>query len=1323
MKRSQMPALHALVVTLAGFGFLHIASAQQDIITTVAGGGPNDIPALSANVNLAWEIAVDTQGNRYIAAGGGSSRVFKISPAGLITVVAGTGVAGYSGDGGPAVDAQLYNPHGVAVDNSNPANVYIDDWANCLIRRVDGTTGIITTIAGIVSTPFKATCKSSGDGGPANQAGIGIGWTIVVNPANHDLYFTEDGYFAGDANNGRVRKIAGGVGTGTITTVAGNDSQCQGTAPDGVDATASNAYLCHPQSVALDTSVNPPNIFVDSWGERTVREILGSNNQMYLVAGTPYQSGFRDNVVATSAVFVDPWQMVVQVSRGTTTITLPDYNNNRIRQFSLTYGGGVPVPGTITTIAGSGAGGLCGEGGPALKACVDGIGLAIDSAGNWIVGDQPNDRIREISKATGDIASIEGWGFTPTSTNALYSDPVGISNVPATGITMYEPSVAYVDQASGKVYFAGWDTFAIYSLNPANGTASTVAGNGFAGFAGDGGAANSATAEVGFAYGVVTDSSGNLYIPDYDNCVVREVAASGGDITTIAGGSAGHLNGCGYKDNVSAVSATLNGPAGLAFDAHDNLYIADYKNCVIRRITSSGTINTVAGNGLCRYSGDGVPATSTSLNAPRSVALDALGDLFISDTNNNRVRRVDGASGIITTVAGTGAATYTGEGIATANALNLPAGVAVDANGNLFLADQVNNILRWVDPAGQMVTFAGSPPGSPQGTNGFAGDGGLATQALMSNPQSISLNGSGDTYFVDYGSDRIRKVTAFAGYGRSTASLMFGSQATGTVSASQIVTLSAIGEVTIGSIGVPAGFKETDNCDGAKLTAGQTCEINVSFAPTQGGPAQGTLSIASDAFFAGQGNTVELSGNGTGESQVATPVFNPAAGTYTTTQSVTITDATSGATIYYTTNGTTPTTSSTKYTGKITVSSTETIEAIAVASDYTNSAVASATYTISYSGTGPTALQFIPVTPCRVADTRWPAGPFGGPELAANTSRAFDIPQSACGIPSTAVAYSVNVTVVPSGFLNYLTLWPTGETQPLVSTLNSDGRVKANAAITPAGTNGGVSVFVSDETQVILDIDGYFVPAGTTSALAFYPLTPCRVTDTRQATGPLGGPSISGGSSRSFPVQSSSCGIPATAKAYSLNVTAVPHKTLNYLTIWPTGEAQPNVSTLNAPTGTVVANAAIVPAGTSGAISIFVSDDSDVILDVNGYFAPPTTSGLSLYPVTPCRVIDTRSGAGAFNGVLAVDVETSSCAPPSAAQGYVLNATVVPPGPLDYLTLWPAGEAQPYVSTLNALDGAITSNMAIVPTTNGSIDAFASNPTNLILDLSGYFAP
>ena len=385
-----------------------------------------------------------------------------------------------------------------------------------------------------------------------------------------------------------------------------------------------------------------------------------------------------------------------------------------------------------------------------------------------------------------------------------------------------------------------------------------------------------------------------------------------------------------------------------------------------------------------------------------------------------------------------------------------------------------------------------------------------------------------------------------------------------------------------------------------------------------------------------------------------------------------------------------------------------------------------AVFTLTGTGTAPmvNALQFIPVTPCRVADTRNATGPFGGPEIGAASSREFDIPQSACNIPSTAVAYSVNVTVVPDGSLNYLTLWPTGQMRPLVSTLNSDGRIKANAAIIPAGANGGVSIFVSDATQVILDIEGYFVPAGTTSALAFYPVPPCRVADTRNPVGPLGGPSLPGYTSRAFPIQSSACNLPSTAQAYSLNVTAIPYGTLNYLTSWPTGEAQPYVSTLNSSTGTVTANAAIVAAGSGGEVSIFVSDPAAVILDVNGYFAPPDAGGLSLYTTAPCRVLDTRPND--FFGSAVVDVEASACAPPSAAQAYVLNATVVPTqggGPLYYLTLWPYQTNQPNVSTLNAYDNAITSNMAIVPATNGSIDAWADGYTNLILDLSSYFAP
>ena len=163
------------------------------------------------------------------------------------------------------------------------------------------------------------------------------------------------------------------------------------------------------------------------------------------------------------------------------------------------------------------------------------------------------------------------------------------------------------------------------------------------------------------------------------------------------------------------------------------------------------------------------------------------------------------------------------------------------------------------------------------------------------------------------------------------------------------------------------------------------------------------------------------------------------------------------------------------------------------------------------------------------------------------------------------------------------------------------------------------------------------------------------------------------------------------------------------------------MSTLNSSTGAVTANAAVVPVGSSGDVSVFVYDDADVILDVNGYFAPLATGGLSLYPVTRCRVIDTRPDQ--FTGTIVDSVHGSMCAPPLTAEAYVLNATVVPVGGLNYLTLWPDGASQPNVSTLNADDGAVTSNMAIVPTTNGTVDAYANGTTNLILDLSSYFAP
>jgi hypothetical protein len=368
------------------------------------------------------------------------------------------------------------------------------------------------------------------------------------------------------------------------------------------------------------------------------------------------------------------------------------------------------------------------------------------------------------------------------------------------------------------------------------------------------------------------------------------------------------------------------------------------------------------------------------------------------------------------------------------------------------------------------------------------------------------------------------------------------------------------------------------------------------------------------------------------------------------------------------------------------------------------------------------AMQFRTVAPCRLVDTRQSGGAIQG-----GSSRAFNLAQlgqaAGCDDLSTATAYSLNVTVVPQGYLGYLTIWPAGQSRPTISLMNSfDGRNKANATIVGAGGDNSISVYVTNTANVVLDINGYFEPA-TIDALQYYPLaTPCRVADTRT------GHRLQAGVERDFDVLGSSCiASGAAPAAYTLNMTAVPNPDehpLAYLTVWPMGLPRPTVSTLNNPTGTIVANAAVVPAnGTDGEVAVYPSDTTDLVIDINGYFAAPTTQGSAFYLLGPCRTLDTRNTGGAFTGQIRTNVAGGPCGLPSSAKSYVINATALPQSSLSYLTLWPDGMGRPLASTLNAIDGAYTSNMAIVGTTNGYIDAYAGGTTNLLLDLSGYMAP
>jgi sugar lactone lactonase YvrE len=276
----------------------------------------------------------------------------------------------------------------------------------------------------------------------------------------------------------------------------------------------------------------------------------------------------------------------------------------------------------------------------------------------------------------------------------------------------------------------------------------TVAGKGTAGFYGDGGKAD--TSKLYHPTGVAINASGNVYIADFDNNRIRMVSPSG-IISTFAGNGIAGYSG----DSDSAKYAELYNPQGVAIDAAGNVYIADEGNQRIRMVNTAGIISTFAGNGILGYSGDGGQATAAEFDYPAGVACDASGNVYIADIYNNCIRKVN-TVGIITTIAGNGSAAYAGDGgNATAAELFFPQGVACDASGNVYIADEANQRIRMVNTAGIISTFAGN------GSEGYSGDGGQAWQAELYNPYGVACDASGNVYIADISNQRIRRVNSF----------------------------------------------------------------------------------------------------------------------------------------------------------------------------------------------------------------------------------------------------------------------------------------------------------------------------------------------------------------------------------------------------------------------------------------------------------------------------------------------------------------------------------------------------------------------------------
>jgi hypothetical protein len=639
-------------------GHAYVADPSADVVRTVdlsqtvptkrletvlAGDGSPGFsgdggPATSAHLLDPEGVAVDDHGDVFIA-DAGNNRIREVSPDGDITTIAGNGVYGYSGDGGPAVDAHLARPTALAVDAAG--DLFIADDGNDVVREVTPD-GIITTVAG-TGIP-----GDTGDGGSATAAEIDGPSGLAVDAAG-DL-------FIADAGNNEVRGVAP---DGRISTVAGDGTL--GDSGDGGAATA--AELDSPEGVAVDAS---GDLFIADAGHSIVREVDPSGT-ISTVAGDGTAGFSGDGGAATSAELDNPQGIAVDDEGN---LWIVDRDNRRVRE--------VDLAGTISSPIGCGLYLSSGDGGSAVASEMHTpVDVAVDAQGDVYFSDSLNNRVRRISPS-GVVTTVAGDG------SYGFSGDGG----PATAAELWDPQGLAVD-AAGNLYIADFYNNRIRKVTP-QGIISTVAGYGTYGFSGDGGGATHAWFEGPTA--VAVNAAGDIYIADSGNDRIREVTPRWGEITTVAGdGTQGYTG-----DGGSGVDAEIDDPTGLAVNAAGDVFIADSVNNVIRELLPSGVITTFAGDGTAGYNGDGGAATGAELSSPTGVAVDAAGDVFVADTGNNRIREISTA-GTITTVAGSGALGSTGDGgPADWARLSAPSGVAVDASGVVWIADTGNNRIRRV---------------------------------------------------------------------------------------------------------------------------------------------------------------------------------------------------------------------------------------------------------------------------------------------------------------------------------------------------------------------------------------------------------------------------------------------------------------------------------------------------------------------------------------------------------------------------------------------------------------------------------------------------
>ncbi|MGH9615461.1 MAG: hypothetical protein ACRD28_01885, partial [Acidobacteriaceae bacterium] len=939
---------------------IHAAAAPVSVLLQVnrvtgsrlgsSGFSGDSGPAPLALLNQPEGASVDGAGNLYIA-DTANNRIRRVDAAtGIITTVAGNGSQGYSGDGGPAVSAALDQPAAVLVDAHG--NLYIADTGNRIVRFVDLKTGIIATVAGTSSvSPFDP--GNIGDNGPATQAELDTPAALALNSAGN-LYIA-------DASNNRIREVF--AVSGKISTVAGIGTA--GYNGDGI--VAITAELNNPAGVAIDAA---GNLYIADSANNLIRKVSAASGLISTVAGIPGSAaGYNgDNKPASQATLNFPTGIALDLAGQ---IYFSDRSNSRIRKVDTT--------GTISTLAGNGTAGLAGDGNLASNAEVNlPGGLALDHDGDLYFADSANNSVRLVSQglnfpataiaaapptathtifiglnqsATLSIPTIAAAeiqsgsqstapqefsigaigvctvdGVTVNSSGSVCTVPVtftpgypgmrtgamlvtvngtpvslglyGIGLGPQAivlpgiigeilsntdiynGIPLSQPQRMVVDPA-GNVYVADPISNVVWALQNLEGAAPTIVAGGGSLSPVQANGQPAVDAELNQPSAVALDAAGNLYIAETGANLIRKVNLASGIITTVAGTGAAGYSG----DNGAAINATLRAPAGIAADAAGNLFIADTGNNVIRRMDAlSGTITTVVGNGTAGFSGDDGAALLAELRSPQDVAVDSTGRLYITDTGNNVVRVVDPITDSISTAAGNTTAGFAGDGALATNAeLNAPTGVAVDAANNLYIADTGNARVRKVySQSGIIETLAGSAQ------IGDAGDGAAANAAALDTPAGVAADSLGQVLISDPGNDTVRRVSL------DTPTLDFGSENVGATTAAQTDSLSNIGNqpLVIAQFfapPVPVDFQmgpDAAQCSVGDLVAGATCDLSFVFQPTVAGLLTEDAWIADNSLNAtGAQQYVELTGNGVANISVATATtvtVNPSTAIYGT---------------------------------------------------------------------------------------------------------------------------------------------------------------------------------------------------------------------------------------------------------------------------------------------------------------------------------------------------------------------------------------------------------------------------------------------------------